>query len=879
MRDTTTAIKIKNIKAGTLFGYNLGVREHFDYKGAMLCNSLFLDFLMAHGLKVKNKSTRDVICLDFDFGSRSYEEELASVKGKPNEEELTARIEANKDKYCKKSKDEIRELFYTEGVSVDYGNETILYRMLYRNPSKAKTGQVMFINDKLYAKARKWLTMGLDKKMPLENAKIVELSAYMTLTTSTIEDKFNLPVEDVLILNDQSSFYKTLVKKVYAEDGKCLVKDDIMEVENVLWDGMALIESSICPEYTNGMVLLRQHFFKACAFKTNIQLFFKDWYKDNYDTATIVDMFGVEHLAKDIKMITTNNAIKWLKFKDLMGSNPFKYWKDIVNKDGSYFGIVKTDHPSKLGDVQQMSYQMINTLPCSPEDILELAGTSIEYVEDLKTNPEEFCKYLDKNANVSNHFELMSALYKHNHDFANSTWFRYEKNKIISNYVNRLKKGKITINADNLTLCGNPYALLLFSVGEDFNSDPTLNYEEGAIQCYTTRFEDGEFLCGIRNPHNSPNNLCYLHNRYSDEMKKYFELSDNILAVNCIKTDIQSRANGCDFDSDFFFVTNNKIMVESCELAQNKFPTIVNALKESGIKYNNTMSEYAKMDNKFAKAQMGIGESSNLAQLAMTYYWTKPSKELYDNFVILSVLAQVLIDGCKREYEVDGVAEIKRIRKMECMNPERDFPMFMKYTRDIPITKNGKPRDYASIKQDKDKLKDRLNWHLYCPMNCLLAALETIQGMSKTRTTPTQNFLVKVKGRADHRQMGKIRAYADECSYQSFLILKSDEDFELKIEYMEQLYNDMCNKLSKIKITNDKTFNRLIEMAFSTENHFNSKAEKNAYSRCSRTLLKLLFRMDKERFIKNFLAQKMPEITEPKVSSSKKRPITRQNSH
>ena len=53
------------------------------------------------------------------------------------------------------------------------------------------------------------------------------------------------------------------------------------------------------------------------------------------------------------------------------------------------------------------------------------------------------------------------------------------------------------------------------------------------------------------------------------------------------------------------------------------------------------------MDNKFAKSRIGIGESSNLAQLAMTYYWTNPSRELYDNFVILSVLAQVIIDGCK----------------------------------------------------------------------------------------------------------------------------------------------------------------------------------------------------------------------------------------
>ena len=49
------------------------------------------------------------------------------------------------------------------------------------------------------------------------------------------------------------------------------------------------------------------------------------------------------------------------------------------------------------------------------------------------------------------------------------------------------------------------------------------------------------------------NNICYLHNTYSDEMQRYFVFSNNIMAVNCIHTDIQDRANGCDFDSDFFF--------------------------------------------------------------------------------------------------------------------------------------------------------------------------------------------------------------------------------------------------------------------------------------------------------------------------------------
>ena len=159
----------------------------------------------------KMESTRDLICLDFDFGSRSYEEEMEHLKkmlssaSDENKERIEAIIEEtenNKYKYAKRSKDEIRELFYQNGVDVKYvktkkddeGNdivvseEVIHYKMLYRNSSKAKLGQVMFINEKLYKKAYNWLTMGLGNKMPYDNAKIVEMSAYAPLTTSTIVD-------------------------------------------------------------------------------------------------------------------------------------------------------------------------------------------------------------------------------------------------------------------------------------------------------------------------------------------------------------------------------------------------------------------------------------------------------------------------------------------------------------------------------------------------------------------------------------------------------------------------------------------------------------------------------------------------------------------
>lgn len=643
-------LEIRNIKAATLWGYNHGTRNHYDFTKAMLCNSLFLDFLRAHGLKDwKGRSTRDVICLDFSFGTRSYEEELKHLSSMEQTEKvknITKNVKKHEKSYKKMSKQELRTEFYVNGVDVPYKEETIHYKMLYRNPSKAKVGQCMFIREELYEAAYDWLTMGLGKRLPEHEAKIVEISAYAPLTTSTIVDKFHMPVEDVLILRDQDSFFRTMAKVVRSEkdgNGKiyCVVDDKEADIKNTLWDGMALIDTNIVPDFVNGMALLRNHFFKACAFRCNIQKFFRDWYgKDDVSSIEVTDMFGVRHKLSNVKMITTDNACKFKKFTDLMGKDPYQYWKDRVNADGSYWGIVKTDHPSKLGEVQQMSYQMVNTLPCDTNDIFELADTSVRYVEKMKNDEEAFVSFLRQNANITNCYNMMADLYDWNHNFADCKWYRSQKRQIINTYINKLKSGKITVNGDNLTVCGNPYALLMYTVGGDWEKDPTLQPEDGCIQCYTTRFNDGEYLCGIRNPHNSPNNISYLHNRRSSIMERYFgDWSPNIMAVNCIHTDVQSRMNGEDFDSDFNFVTNNSVMVRSAEIAYRDYPTIVNDLEESGIKYNNTLKDYARMDNIFASSQRSIGESSNIAQTCLSYYWSEPSEELYDIFVILSVVA------------------------------------------------------------------------------------------------------------------------------------------------------------------------------------------------------------------------------------------------
>ena len=131
---------------------------------------------------------------------------------------------------------------------------------------------------------------------------------------------------------------------------------------------------------------------------------------------------------------------------------------------------------------------------------------------------------------------------------------------------------------------------------------------------------------------------------------------------------------------------------------------------------------------------------------------------------------QVIIDSCKRLYEIDGVKEIDRISKLPCMSMKKevidkngnvktvkcDFPQFMQYTREIAVTKDGQELPQEDIEESRNKLKGRINNDLICPMNWLQEWLDKIQGASKTTTIPTENFFIKMDGTASSVQVTKV---------------------------------------------------------------------------------------------------------------------------
>lgn len=895
--DNTKGILIKNISAGSLYSYNNGDRKYWSSTDAVLDDSLFRRFLKDKlKLKIDNQRTKDIICLDFDFGFNPHEDEIKELKSRKKEYQgkgnkdyrdiIQAEIDALEKDNVSKAK--MRTEYYENGVNVHYNEilhdtpkkqgkvkrkaEDIHYKMLYRTSSKAKSGQCMFIKDRLYDKAIEYLTMGLSNKIkPEEEADIVGISAYAPLVTSSIVDTIHIPVEDILILKDQDFEFMTkavVIKNKDKENDNSEKPKQVTEantvndykVKNTIWDGMGLIdEKNLIGHDINGYALLRNHFFKMAGFRTKLQSFFKDYCEEkgyDYDTYECKDMFGVKHKLKEVKVVTTNNACKWIKFKDLLGGEKeaYEYWKEKIKADNSEFGIVKTDHESKFGDVQQQSYQMNNTLPLpvgkEKETIGHMSWYNVDYIMQIKNNHEKFIEFLNINKNFSNHYEMLISLCEHNEKFRYSDYFLREKSKIIHEYVKKVLRGKLINHGDNLTVCGNPYALLLYATNQTWENDPTFECEEGTIQCYTTRFEPCEYLCAFRNPHNSPNNILYLHNVYSEVMKKYFPFSKNIIAINMIGTDAQDRANSMDEDSDFIYVSNQEDLVGCAKTAYKEFPTIVNEIALDPKRYKNTMEAYAEMDNTFANASFDIGESSNLAQIALSYYWTNKNKITLDYVCILSVLAQVAIDGVKRKYHIEVSKEIDRIRA-ELNIKENGLPEFWNIIKPLKRNKKDTDEKWEKRKQKRKELLDRGS-NIVCPMNLLQDSINI--GVKKADNSEQIILIDKFfkwisECDANGRQINiineDIKKYSDKKKAKNIILddCSVQEAEQYAVDQLE--FEEFMNILKKIKLS-DKTMNMIIENVFSINHKKNSKIKDK------RNMLNMLYRMNKKRFLSNF---------------------------
>ncbi len=880
-----------NEKGSLAYG---GKKPNLDLGEAVINKSLFSDYMMHHALVVDTKKrSKDFIVLKFDYGVKDkmsskelreyYYENGATVTWPSYDKEGNAITENSIHyKMLMRSSGKAKEgdcIFIREGL-----HSTALKYITMDLWDKMPHEKVDIVGMSAYAPLTTATAIGYIT-IPMENILIVKDKDVYAMVNAVSVRNHAVPYEKQVIdweqmenyINENCgmTFYKKkakrnaglryinktrnslirngvnegefpLTKQIYYRK-ECYVDrtGEYKEVKNTLWDGMGLIDDSIFPCNMEGFIYCRSHFFKSCLFRGKIQEYFKDYYGNAYETATVKDMFGNVFKVKDIKVIVTENSTKWIKFADLMGGSEkaaYRYYKSYMKKHGERFAIVKTAHASKYGALQRSSYQINNSLPCTDRTILErIAKVSIEYCNALKTSHKAYMRHLAANASKEYSINnVLIALDEWNDNFKYTEYFKKKKNTIISKFKNeRLKLGKLLQHGDNLIICGNPIALLMKVTGQDFWEEPCFKRIDNGIQCFTTRFGDGERLAGFRSPHNAPHNIVHLVNTYSREIQGYFpDLGNQVIIINGICTDIQSRLNGQDLDTDSIYTTNQPDMVDIAEMAYFKYPTIINDIALHGnSEYKNDMKSYAEMDSKISALQYAIGEASNIAQLALSYYYDGGGvdRNLEDVFIICSVLAQVAIDSAKRVFDINVNSELSRLGSLPCMQP--------KDGKKYPVFYAGVQEQKNSGKKQKKEIKECEMREFNCAMEILADIIEknVIDLRKHKELVPytcslSTVFQYKADRIRDSKQYKKVISIVQEYDREAGKLDTSKSDYSRNID---NLFDNCMEKLKNLSI-NESTMCSLIAYAFAQNGDV-----------CDR-LLTVLYDKDREKFLSCF---------------------------
>ena len=557
----------------------------------------------------------------------------------------------------------LREHFYANGFYLD-GIHYVRYK---RSAGSSREGKCLFINERLQRAMSKWSECGLKPQKDLASWE-----SYKALSLSSIKGTVEIPLNGILFVPDYKSVFQEEVVSVEIKDGKISAKTKQTQITNDIWDGESLLDESIFQKYyaDRHMLLLRSKFFKSCAFRTKLQ----KWFKDKNITLDDLKRRGFVTLAEDINqivMVTTPNSLKYLKFAGSLTEKNIRQW--AAHTDGT-FGVVKYDKSTRFfhGKMVQSSYQLLNTLSLSKQEVKQLLQPSIDYISLLrrdidfmryhftdafareKDGAEEHMDGLAERADV-----IFTLMHKCPH-FDETELYAHFRNDVVRSLKERLKRGHILLNGTNATLFGNGAELLKSLAGEDIASE----LKPGQIRC--ERFEDGAKLLCARSPHITMGNLYCAENVLGGGIWDYFDLGENIVCVNAIGENIQQRLNGCDYDSDTMLLTDDALLVNAAERYNGFFNVPVCNIKAAG-KTEQTLSalDHDTSVNK-------IGEIVNLSQKLNSILWNElyngaDKREIfsvYEDICKLAVLSGLEIDKAKRSFEDISVGkELSALRR------------------------------------------------------------------------------------------------------------------------------------------------------------------------------------------------------------------------
>lgn len=465
-----------------------------------------------------------------------------------------------------------------KGITVNGIN----YRRFVGTTGGLKNNTLLFCNSLYIDKLNELCECKRNQNVPLVPAKY---EAYKALTCSASQPICN--PKGILVVKDCITQYTA---DVISLDDRQGADEPVMQatankpLENTVSDGFNLctieymkrIAESLELDYVPSGVCLRNAWFKGMLYPFPIAEFIAKYNNGNY---MVEDIWGNLQDIRKCEMIATESSLKLWEAYDSIES-----YESACQDCGYTFSVTKIS-PRLLEEQRELNYQYLQSYEFTDEDIEELCAPTIQYLKDAMcgdyASTVKFLGITEKTEVNSWQRALYTSEYMLGDSHVIDSVHRFIKKKI-----NDAKIGKLIANGNYQIASGDPFALMQSVCGLEVTG--LLK----AGECYSKFWIDKNEneVVVFRSPMTSHNNIRKCSVNPSQDCRYWYRYMDTILIINAWDSFCMAE-NGCDWDSDILFSTNNPVLkkryreLPAIECVQRNTPKML--VTETEIKKTN----------------------------------------------------------------------------------------------------------------------------------------------------------------------------------------------------------------------------------------------------------------------------------------------------
>lgn len=446
---------------------------------------------------------------------------------------------------------DFRRATSTRGVRVN----DITYKRFVGTTGGLKNNTLLFVNAEIIDELNRRCECNRNKDIKLVPAK---LEAYKALTCSASQPIVN-PNRILVVRDCITKFTDTVIN---IDDSNEEIREPVMtilenaELENNVSDGFNLctidymkkVSESLGLDYITSGVCLRNAWLKGMLYPFPIIEFIDKYNNGNY---MIEDIWGNQQDIRECEMIITESSLKlWSAYESIDD------YMSSYNECGYGFAVTKISS-HKLDDTRELNYQYLQSYDFSDEDIKELCAPTIKYLKDsLCGDYDSTIAFLGINDQVENN-TWQQALYKSEY-MLNDPFVIDSVHKMIKKKINNAKIGKLIVDGNYQIASGDPFALMQSICGLEITGLLKAN------ECYSKYWTDKNVdeIVVFRSPMTSHNNIRKCNVASNDDVHYWYQYMDTIIIINAWDTFCMA-ANGCDWDGDILFSTNNPVLARN----------------------------------------------------------------------------------------------------------------------------------------------------------------------------------------------------------------------------------------------------------------------------------------------------------------------------